>query len=61
MPYVEVKLFDHRIDDDTAARVVELVTDALCTAFGEEVRDATWVVVEGVSPRRWGIAGKLAG
>jgi len=61
VPYVEVKAFERRIDDDSAQRVVELLTDALCEALGEEVREHTWVVVEGVSPARWGIAGKVSG
>jgi phenylpyruvate tautomerase PptA (4-oxalocrotonate tautomerase family) len=61
MPYIEVKAFEHRIDDASARRVVEALTDGLCAALGEEVREATWVVVEGVAPTRWGIAGKVSG
>lgn len=60
MPYIEVKAFDRRIDDASAQRVIEELTNALCTALGEEVRDATWVVVEGVAPSRWGIGGKVS-
>lgn len=60
MPYIEVKAFDRRIDDESARRVIEHMTDALCAALGEEVRDATWVVVEGVAPSRWGIGGKVS-
>lgn len=59
MPYIEVKAFDHRIDDESARRVVEGLTDALCEALGEEVRESTWVVVEGVSPQRWGLGGHV--
>lgn len=58
MPYIEVKAFDRRITDESAGRVIAELTDALCRALGEEVRDATWVVVEDVSPARWGIAGR---
>lgn len=60
MPYIEVKAFDRRIDDASTERVVELLTDALCEALGEEVRKDTWVVVEGVPPARWGIGGKVS-
>ena len=60
MPYIEVKAFDRRIDDASTQRVVELLTDALCEALGEEVRKDTWVVVEGVPAARWGIGGKLS-
>ena len=60
VPYIEVKAFDRRIDDASARRVIEKLTDALCDALGEEVREATWVVVEGVPPSRWGIAGQVS-
>jgi len=60
MPYIEVKAFDRRIDDESARRVIEKLTDALCAALGEEVREATWVVVEGVPPARWGIGGRVS-
>jgi phenylpyruvate tautomerase PptA (4-oxalocrotonate tautomerase family) len=61
VPIIEVKMFDHRVDDEAAARVIAGLTDALCDALGEEVRDATWVIVEGVAPKRWGIAGAAQG
>lgn len=60
MPYIEVKAFDRRIDDESAQRIIEELTAGLCAALGEEVRDATWIVVEGVSPKRWGFAGKVS-
>ena len=50
MPYIEVKAFDRRIDDASAAARRPRLTDGLCSALGEEVREATWVVVEGVPP-----------
>jgi 4-oxalocrotonate tautomerase len=60
MPYIEVKAFDRRIDDESARRIIRELTDGLCAAIGEEVREATWVVVEGVPPSRWGIAGEAS-
>jgi 4-oxalocrotonate tautomerase len=60
VPYIEVKAFERRIDDASAKRVVEHLTDALCAALGEEVRADTWVVVEGVPAARWGIGGKVS-
>jgi 4-oxalocrotonate tautomerase len=59
MPIIEVRMFDRRIDDQSAAEVVKRLTDALCAAVGEEVREETWVIVEGVSPKRWGFGGSL--
>jgi 4-oxalocrotonate tautomerase len=58
MPPVEVKLYDRRINDEVVPRVIEKVTDALSEAIGEDVRDRTWVLVEGLSPKQWEIGGK---
>jgi len=60
MPYIEVKAFDRRIDDESARRIVRHLTDGLCAALGEEVREATWIVVESVPPSRWGIGGEVS-
>lgn len=58
MPYIEVKAVERRIDEESARRVIAKLTDALCDALGEEVRDQTWVVVEAVPGSRWGIGGE---
>ena len=61
MPLIEVKLFDRRLEsEELPGQVVEALTDALCSVIGEEARAETWVVVEGVSPRHWGIGGQTA-
>jgi 4-oxalocrotonate tautomerase len=60
MPYIEVKAFDRRIDDESARRIIQELTDGLCAALGEEVREATWVVVTGVPSARWGIGGRVS-
>lgn len=60
MPLIEVKAFERRFEDPEAAeRLIAGLTDALCEALGEEVREETWVVLEGVDPARWGFAGKV--
>jgi 4-oxalocrotonate tautomerase len=60
MPLIEVKAFDRRFeDDDTAARLIARLTEAFVDIYGEEVRAETWVVLEGVSPKRWGFGGKV--
>ena len=51
MPLVEVKLYDRRINDDVVPQVIEKVTDAICDVIGEDIREHTWVLVEGLSPR----------
>jgi 4-oxalocrotonate tautomerase len=59
MPLIEVKLYDRRINDEIVPRVIEKVTDAIVEAIGEEsIREHTWVLVEGLSPKQWGVGGK---
>jgi 4-oxalocrotonate tautomerase len=60
LPLIEVKAFDRRFEDDAVAeRLIAELTDAMCSVFGEEAREEIWVVVEGVSPSRWGFGGKV--
>jgi 4-oxalocrotonate tautomerase len=60
MPIIEVKAFERRFEDqDAAERLIARLTDALCEVLGEELRDETWVVLEGVAPTRWGFAGRV--
>jgi 4-oxalocrotonate tautomerase len=59
MPYVEVKAFDRRLEDEAKTKeLIAAITDAFCQVYGEDVRSQTWVVVEGVSPKRWGFGGE---
>jgi 4-oxalocrotonate tautomerase len=58
MPLIEVKLYDRRVNAEASEKIIREVTDGLCRAVGEEVREHTWVVVQGVPPTSWGIAGK---
>lgn len=60
MPLIEVKAFERRFDDlESAERLIAKVTDALCQVYGEELREETWVVLEGIEPARWGFGGKV--
>ena len=58
MPLIEVKLYDRRINDEFVPQVIEKMTDAICEVIGEEMREHTWVLVEGLSPKQWGMGGK---
>lgn len=60
MPLIEVKLYDHRVTEESVPRIVEKLTDALCEASGAS-KEHVWVIVEGVSPKNWGVAGKVNG
>jgi 4-oxalocrotonate tautomerase len=57
MPLVEVKLYDSRVTEESVPKIIEAMTDALAESSGA-AKELIWVIVEGVSPRNWGIAGK---
>jgi 4-oxalocrotonate tautomerase len=62
MPIIEVKVFERRLEDETQAeRIAVALTDALCSVIGEQAREQTWVIVEGVPAARWAIGGKVGG
>jgi phenylpyruvate tautomerase PptA (4-oxalocrotonate tautomerase family) len=58
MPLIEVKLFDFRVDEETSRKLIQELTDGLCRATTEGLRDHTWVIVEGHSPKNWGVGGR---
>ena len=59
MPIVEVKLYDSRVTEESVPRIIEAMTDALAESSGA-AREHIQVIVEGYSPKHWGIAGKPA-
>ncbi|MGH9292041.1 MAG: tautomerase family protein [Acidimicrobiales bacterium] len=62
MPLIEVKAVEGRLEKDgTTERLISALTDAACGVFGEESRGDIWVVVEGVSPSRFGVGGRPLG
>jgi 4-oxalocrotonate tautomerase len=62
MPIIEVKAFEHRFEDaETTGRLIERLTEALVDVYGEAVREETWVILDGVSPQRWGFGGAVRG
>jgi 4-oxalocrotonate tautomerase len=60
MPIVEVKLYDKRVTEESVPKIVEAMTQALHESSGAAVEHIQ-VVVHGVSPKHWGIAGKVQG
>jgi len=60
MPIIEVKAFERRFQDPEQSRLlIERLTDALVSVYGEAVRSETWVLLEGVAPDRWGFGGEV--
>jgi 4-oxalocrotonate tautomerase len=61
MPLIEVTIYEDRLDETTESELVARLTDAAASVFGDGVREHTWVVLQGVPRKRWGIAGKTGG
>jgi 4-oxalocrotonate tautomerase len=57
MPWIEVKLYDHRVTEESVPKIIESLTDALAESSGA-AKEHIQVVVQGVSPKHWGQAGK---
>jgi 4-oxalocrotonate tautomerase len=57
VPWIDVKLYDHRVNDESVPKIIESLTKALAESSGASP-DHIQVVVQGVSPKHWGIAGK---
>lgn len=58
MPYIDVKIYESRLDSHTESALIARLTDAVAEVFGESIRDNTWVVLSPVPAQRWGIAGR---
>jgi 4-oxalocrotonate tautomerase family enzyme len=60
MPWIDVKLYDHRVTDESVPKILEALTNALAESSGA-APEHIQVVVQGVPPKHWGIAGKPGG
>ena len=60
MPIVEVKLCDARVTEESVPKIIEAMTAALAESSGA-AREHIQVLVQGVSPKHWGVAGKPQG
>ena len=60
MPIVEVKLYDKRVTEESVPKIIEAMTEALHQSSGA-AKEHIQVLVEGVSPKNWGVAGKPQG
>ncbi len=60
MPLVEVKLYDARVTEESIPKIIEAMTNALAESSGAAVEHIQ-VIVQGVSPKHWGVAGKPQG
>ena len=60
MPMIDVKLFEHRVTEESVPKIIEALTNALHESSGA-AKENIHVVVQGVSPKHWGVAGKPSG
>ena len=60
MPIIDVKLYDKRVTEETVPKIIEALTNALAESSGA-APEHIQVVVQGVSPKHWGIAGQVQG
>jgi 4-oxalocrotonate tautomerase len=58
MPVIEVKLYDRRVNPGTSEKIIKEMTDALARACDDDgVKEHTTVIVTGIPPQQWGVAG----
>jgi 4-oxalocrotonate tautomerase len=60
MPLIEVKLYDRRVTEESVPKMIAALTDALAETSGA-AKENIQVVIQGVPPQHWGIAGKPGG
>jgi 4-oxalocrotonate tautomerase family enzyme len=60
MPLIQVKLYDARVTEESVPKIIESLTNALAESSGA-APEHVWVLVEGVSPKNWGVGGKPSG
>ena len=57
MPWVDVKVYDRRVTEESVPKIIEALTKALHESSGA-AEEHIQVIVQGVSPKHWGVAGK---
>jgi 4-oxalocrotonate tautomerase len=60
MPLIDVRLYDHRVTEESVPKIIEKLTEALSESSGA-AKEHIHVIVQGVSPKHWGVAGKAQG
>lgn len=61
MPLVEIKVFEGELSEARTREVIQKVTDVMVSFAGENLRQATWVIVQEVKSGHWGVGGKALG
>ena len=61
MPLAEIKVFEGELSEVQAKEMIQKVTDVMVSFAGENLRQATWVIVGEVKSGYWGVGGKAPG
>lgn len=61
MPFIEIKVFENELSPEQAEEIIKKTTDLMVTYVGENLRDATWVVIDEVKSGHWGVGGNALG
>lgn len=61
MPLVEINVFEDELSETQTQNMIEKVTDVMVSFAGENLREATRVVVHEVKSGNWGVGGKALG
>ena len=57
MPWIDVKLFDTRVTEESVPKMIEALTKALAETSGA-APEHIHVLIQGIRPKNWGTAGK---
>jgi 4-oxalocrotonate tautomerase family enzyme len=60
MPWIDVKLYDSRVTEESVPKIIDSLTKALAESSGA-APEHIQVIVQGVSPKHWGVGGQPAG
>jgi 4-oxalocrotonate tautomerase len=58
MPLVEIKVFEGELSKEQTQEIIQDITEVVVSFAGENLRQATWVVVQEVKSGNWGVGGK---
>lgn len=57
MPLAQLKGLSGYLSAEQKAELIRKITDAIVSVEGEGLRPVTWVIIEGVPSRDWGVGG----
>jgi 4-oxalocrotonate tautomerase len=58
MPLIQVKVIENVFTPSQKQEIISMLTEAMVTIEGENLRPVTWVVIEEVRSGDWGIGGR---